>query len=390
MMNLIVVSCPNCAQKYRVPPDRIGLKAKCRCGTRFTLSTDQPIDDETVFGWVMEEADPASGSVMGSTGIVESPVAPQPPRSSRPQQDHLSAPQVIDQTRLELRLERLDELGAHFEFPVSKLEEDTFRMSFPKQCVCCNGQRSLDAYLIVWVDRLRGDERQRLHDGHYREVGRLQEIVSYDKKNWYDDLPATSALPEPYSKPFPFYACSTCAVGDEVSTAVVNVGGQDICRLNIANLEVAAKFFRNNGGRKDPSFEKLVREYEKQKKDRWRSLPTAIRRHIQQWHEMNEGETFQAYFPDADFTPAEAGKAGLVLTDRRLTYHKYTSSREYDLAEAAKVFVQPDPETKLMNVRFVQKGKKDALAHLQPDLVAQLLEQIKTQGKHWKVNSSAR
>jgi len=90
--DLIVIVCPSCSQKYRVPEARIGQRAMCKkCGQRFRIAMEAPIDEDTLFGWVME-GDPGSQSVAGSTAIFDSPVsdvpqtkapAPRPPASRR-------------------------------------------------------------------------------------------------------------------------------------------------------------------------------------------------------------------------------------------------------------------------------------------------------------------
>ncbi|MCH7812626.1 MAG: hypothetical protein IID40_01265 [Planctomycetes bacterium] len=48
-----VVVCPNCMQKYRVPAERMGSRAVCKtCGERFKIASPEPLDDDTVFGWI--------------------------------------------------------------------------------------------------------------------------------------------------------------------------------------------------------------------------------------------------------------------------------------------------------------------------------------------------
>ena len=56
MSETLIVACPTCNQKYRVKSSSVGQRARCKkCGQGFRVSIDQPIDDDTVLGWVMEE-----------------------------------------------------------------------------------------------------------------------------------------------------------------------------------------------------------------------------------------------------------------------------------------------------------------------------------------------
>src|SRR5256885_6473356 len=44
MAEPIVMECPGCSQKYKVPTDRLGKQVQCqKCGARFTLGNDQAV-----------------------------------------------------------------------------------------------------------------------------------------------------------------------------------------------------------------------------------------------------------------------------------------------------------------------------------------------------------
>ena len=74
MSEQVVVRCPQCAQKYRVPLASVGHHGHCKlCHTRFRIAAGPKIDDDTIFAWISED-DPSSGSVAGSTGIFSKPL----------------------------------------------------------------------------------------------------------------------------------------------------------------------------------------------------------------------------------------------------------------------------------------------------------------------------
>jgi len=44
--DVIIIACPSCSQKYRVPEHRIGSRAHCKkCGQHFRIATDAPIEE---------------------------------------------------------------------------------------------------------------------------------------------------------------------------------------------------------------------------------------------------------------------------------------------------------------------------------------------------------
>ena len=381
MTSLIVVCCPKCSQKYRLPSDKVGHKARCKCGQQFTITNDQPVDEDTIFGWVLEDEDPSSQSVMGGTGIFENPFT----SYSQPQ---TAKKQIVDVVQAGVRLDHIDEEGAHFEFPSTELNSSAMRESFPKQCISCGGSRDLLAYVILWTDKMKSDDQLRWRDSQFKHIGKLNDLMSYKSANWLDEVQHIDNLHKPFSLPFPFYGCENCMISNEVKTAVYSAQGMDYCQLAIANLEVAAKFFRNNGGKDKKEFVELIKTIEKQKKDDWKTLPSSVRRNIIQWHKMDEDEKFKAFFPDTDFGKAEIGKAGLVLTDKRLCYRKYSSSREFKLTDSAKIFLQNDSQ--MTNVRITQKGQKDAVLHLNHSYAEKLVSAIKNSGRSWKVSGDLR
>ncbi len=419
MAHSIVVRCPNCSQKYRLSPDKIGAKARCKCGQRFTIASETPLDEETVLGWVIEGADPSSRSVLGGTSIMDTPAAngtdgakdraggtgPGAPGSTSVRQDPISTDRSrctpssgyagkrrtsgpVAPVQPRMKLDHIDELGAHFEFPADMLTDERLRDSFPKQCVCCGRGRRLNVHLIVWNKKLPCDDPLRIREISQQPIGRFQTLAGYAKTSWLSELPKLNNLPEPFSLPFPFFVCSDCTIEDEIVSSLLTIENVDYCQICIANLLIGFTFYRNNGGGGTPEYERLLRESEKHKKDRWRSLPVAVRRKISQWYEIEKQEEFKGFFPDADFSRSEMGKAGVVLTDKHLSFHKYSASREFSLSKGGKIYLQPDQ--KVTTLRIVQRGRKDATVNLEPALVEKMLGELRRSGRQWTVSGQAR
>ncbi len=381
----IVVSCPQCGQKYRLPPERIGSKARCRCGQRFTIALNQPLDDDTILGWVLEDADPSSESVMGGTGIFDSPASSGPNRAD--QSSSSNSPASLIQIQDGVHLVNLDGEGACFEFPALELTRPSLRTSFPKQCVSCGSHRDLYVHLIVWHDRLTRDDPRRLSQTHNLRIGKLRELARFDQPDWIGDLTPIPGLASPFDLPFPFYVCGHCDVQEELAVEVRRFANGDGCRLTIANLEVACHFFRNNDGAGTPDYARLIHQCERQQQDRWQRLPFALRRQLRSWYEPVDGEQFRAYFRDVESDSTDEGREGLILTDRRIAFRKNTSDREFALDQGGKILVETDLSA--TSIRIQQKGQKEAVVQLDQHDADQLIHEVRHHFQNWKITGQS-
>ncbi len=376
MPDLTVVVCPGCLQKYRVASDRLGRKATCKkCGERFKIAVKPQIDDDTIFGWVTED-DPASSSVMGSTGIF-TPSATQAPAK----RERWSRPKPPAEPRV--KFDRIDEIGAYFEFPSYLLEDPALRASFPHRCVHCLGQKDLTVHFLIWGDKLPRSDALRLNDAENRTVRKLEDIMKRDPVDWFDQLEPISMLPPPFSNPVPYYVCGQCSAIGEVVSHVLSREAMEHCQVAIANLSIALDFFRNNGGRSEPEYKELQTASRQQKDDQWRRLPFAVRAKISQWFSLEEEEKFLGYFPDEDFSRSETGSAGLILTDKRMVYKKYASHRQYPLAKGGKLFIETDRAAAMAEIS--QKDERDAMLTVKPQAATHLAKLLTHQSQPWEI-----
>jgi hypothetical protein len=388
--DITIIACPSCSQKYRVPPSRIGHHAVCKkCGQRFKIAREtpgEPVDEDTLFGWIME-GDDASESVMGSTSIFEppSPVPPppQPATPRRPPTARSARPKPPDKPRV--KFDRIDEIGAYFEFASTKLSDPELRMSFPHRCVGCLGKERLDVHLVIWGDQLPSADAIQLREAEVRMVRSYSSLKRQYGNDWFDHLDRIEIMPPPYNLPFPYFVCKDCTPIGAVTCHVLHHGGREFAQLAIANLTVALDFYRNNGGRESPGYQRLLVASRQQRDNQWTSLPFAVRAKINQWFTIQEGERFLGYFADRDFSRTEAGVAGLILTDRRIVYKKYASHREYDLAQQGSVLIEADRSSAMIEV--TQEGQRSAVLTASPLAAGSLAKSLRSLNGPWTVRA---
>ena len=97
--------------------------------------------------------------------------------------------------------------------------------------------------------------------------------------------------------------------------------------------------------------------------DAWIRLDEKVRQRLGTWCEFEPGERFTHYLNDAEFGSKDEGLAGVVMTDRRMIYHRYhrRGSVRFDDKEA-KLHLRPDgddaslvvstPDGKIKAARF--------------------------------------
>ncbi|HUU85987.1 MAG TPA: hypothetical protein VM243_21025 [Phycisphaerae bacterium] len=376
MSDLKVVVCPNCLQKYRVRATQVGRRAVCKtCGQRFKIAEDQKIDDDTIFGWVTAD-DPAGNSVLGGTGILTPPPAEKPAAAAQ-----WRRPPPPDRPRV--KFDRIDEIGAYFEFPAFVLDDPDLRCAFPHRCVHCLTPKDLTVHVMIWGDKLPRSDALRLNEAESRTVRKLDELMARDPLEWFDKLDPIGVLPPPYSNPFPYYVCGQCSPIGEVICHVLDHEGIEHCQVAIANLTIAVDFYRNNGGRKEPAYQKILVASRLQQDNQWQQLPFAVRAKISQWFTQDEGESFLGYYPDEAFSRSETGTAGLILTDRRMVYKKYASRREYKLDAAGTLFIEATRAA--ANIEISQEGERDAMVTIKPLAAGNLARRLGEAATTWQI-----
>lgn len=381
MSEYVVVRCSSCSQKYRVTLSSIGRKARCRkCNTPFVIGKEKPVDDDTIVAWLTDE-DPSSESVMGSTGIFQSSeVAPGQPAEGTGEELAVSAAGGRAERAVRLRKIKVD--GAHFSFPAAALAGEELRNSFPRKCVGCGSRGDLEVHLLYWPERMVPHDRTHWADRVNAALGKLESFANSSDQALLKQLPRTRHVAKPFSLPFPVFACEYCDVSKEVEAHVLARERGEACRLRIASLAIAVGFFRNNGGRGCSAYHRLIEERDL-RRDPWRELDPRLRRRVSQWFEPQAGERFVRFFCDTEFSALDSGRAGIVVTDRRLVFRLHAACEGYLLDQDARVelFRKGD----LAIVHIYQEGHPPAVAKLDLLAVDELMATLEKLGCRWAV-----
>ena len=365
----ILVMCPGCSLKFKVPVRLIGKRARCNdCQTIFVLEAPAGMLEDTVAEWLFEGAvqpKPIDSAVGGTP--VKAAAARRP--RQRPPSAHASAADAV-------RLERIDDMGAYFEFPAERLPDYQLRGSLPRKCIACSSQEDLRVQLLVWTDRLPPRDQLRLQDNQASSAGMLADYQGQPLEEYLGRLPQVKILPAPYSLPLPYYVCHDCSTVGEVLTHVLAHGQKEYCQIMIANLEVAADFLMANGGAESEDYHMILEAWQRQKEDPWRTLSLGVRNRLSNWFEKKTGERFVEFFPDAEFSKAELGTAGLILTNRRAIYKKFAALREFDMNKPTNLRCTQGPEK--WQLEISQMGTRAAIFSLMSHAAARFVAKCRS------------
>ena len=194
MAEKLLVRCPHCGKAYRVPPEGVGRKARCaQCGTKFVVELSSQPQEFPLTGEVFEEerGPSASGTFAGITpedSFVakalrgEEPDQPVTTIGPRPE---ISGPKPelvkpfpepsVETPGATIILERIDDMGAYFEFPTPQLADANLRNAFPRRCVGCGAREDLKIHLLVFTDRLPARDALRSKELEVRDYGQLSD-----------------------------------------------------------------------------------------------------------------------------------------------------------------------------------------------------------------------
>jgi hypothetical protein len=355
------------------------MKARCsKCGQAFKLLEEPPIDDETIFGWVTED-DPGGSSVLSGTGIFSNSFHES---TQVPVHNRWVHPPPPAEPRVELVT--VDDSGVTFCFPVDRLRDIGMRMSFPHRCAQCLGREDLEVHLIIWPEKVPLRDAAMIQETETRSHRNLQRLMQSRGLNWFEGLERIPTLPQPFNEPFPFCICPHCSVFGAIRGRVYMQGAQEMCQLIVGHPSLALEFYRNNGGRDSPGYKRLLVASRQRRDNQWQALAVGIRIKLGQWFTPKADERFLGYFADRDFAKTERGTAGLVMTDKRMVYHKYAALREYTLEEGGTLEIEATRA--IANVEITQANRKPAILATTPLAASSLARTLTGLKKPWQIN----
>ncbi|NLF29580.1 MAG: hypothetical protein GX591_01690 [Planctomycetes bacterium] len=339
------------------------------CGHDFVIKA--PSLDDTVLDWLNDEIPddaPAQAAPVRASATVaqgRSAAAPAPVSAGAPMP--VEAATVVEAG---LRLSHTDALGAFVLFPPSMLNDSAFRSSMPRCCLGCGSKSHLRVHVVRWQSIYNSADRsqRREDDKPVPATVGAENLIDLPDDKLLAALPVQPNVPNPYNLPFPYYICGRCSPVGAIMTHVrQDAQGNEVCEIGISSLKRAAQFLARNLGRDHEDFKRLYEEIQRGQGDSWSALPLAVRNRIDKWFRAAEGERFVCYLRDSDFAKAESGLGGLVITDRRVVFHKFACHREFPIAEPMEI--QVDQHDSIYRITFTSKEVKPAVLKSDPTLL---------------------
>jgi hypothetical protein len=318
--------------------------------------------EDTIIGWLVDEPDETTVRAESAPSRGESP------------------------KHFPVRLARVDASGAQFCFHPEVLYNEDFRASLPRQCIVCGSRTGLVVHLVTWSRTAGEGPRVDLPYAPASSVLELDDYPDLYGGQLLARLPMVQGVSEPYCLPFPYYVCRYCS---PIGAMVANVRPgtrrrNEECELQIPSLLQAEMFAAAIRGPDDPARYEIRKIRKSQEGDPWQRLPRFTRVRIEQWFQPTESEKFIGYFPDADYSQAEAGLAGVAVTDQRLVFRKNVRLTTVALRDISGVAVARSGAHVTVDILPAQ-GKPIRLRALPADAgeLEQLLNDLmaRTQGK---------
>ncbi len=341
-MSQISSTCPSCGIELAIPAGCQAKRAKCAaCGAAFALAellSDESAHTAEIADWLNDNS--AAGALAPKQDNYT------PHRQAQVQVPTRKMPTIVDgggALSFQVRLKHVDEMGAFLLFDSSLLFQEEFRSKFPQKCITCGSTDELSIYTVEWHcsrTKKRADMKERT-GYHMPSVFELDRFKEHSPIKLLSVLSKIEFIPEPYCLPFPYYVCKSCSPVGAIMTDIRpnNDTEGEMCELGIASVQQAYAFAVSACGERSTIAQEIEAALKNGGGGAWKRLPLAVRNRIKQWFTLASEEDFLAYIPDADFSKAEAGIAGVIVTDKKLVYHKSLSLIEF--ARDQKVSCEP-------------------------------------------------
>lgn len=251
---------------------------------------------------------------------------------------------TITGPRPHLAVLEINQSGVKFAFDSIWLDLIAFRASMPMRGVFGgnNTREDLRARPMVWADR-SGAVIRSVSDVETRYEQPL--LANWNHRDIINAMGIIEGLPRPFCNPMPYFVDKYHLNMSLNCCTFKRPDGGLTCEVIIANGDVAMEWLRNVNGMCGPEFEALQRELQIIHSDRWALLPEQVRQRVTVWCRFQTRERFELYLNDAEMASRDAGLAGLVVTDRRMIYHKFHHNGQVDLASPGTLIVKKIDET---------------------------------------------
>jgi hypothetical protein len=262
--------------------------------------------------------------------------------------------------------------GVTLQFDSIWLQHDGFRLSMPVQCAFCGHfqRQDLAARPLIFPERAYDQTRtpQQIEQGH------IQSMRLSHPEGLLAAMGTLSAMKRGFESVLPYYSCPKHMGGVLRCQSEDRTEGGVTCEIVIPHGPTALRWLERVNGVCGPEAALLERDLAALSSDAWQNLAESCRQRLAAWCTFEGGERFEQYFLDADLARADAGLAGVVITDQRLIYHKYHHQGQIRLDEDASLLIQRDD--RLANLMVEMGGKRVKVATLQAKDVAALIDAL--------------
>lgn len=231
--------------------------------------------------------------------------------------------------------------GVSLSFAAELLRHEVFRTSMPIRCAFTGKDPStrLVSRPMIFANRSEDLAAQpRAYEMRYEQtVG-----AKHSPREHVRGIGRMEDFGQPFDRPILYYACDGHAGESITCRAHTDPQGRDHCEILIPFGDTAVDWVSRVNGRCGPEYALLKTTVAHLKNDGWTSLSEKIQRRLETWCKFERGERFKLYLNDADLTVSDAGLGGVVVTDRRLLYHKFRRSRSLSLNQDAILHLRTD------------------------------------------------
>ncbi len=262
-------------------------------------------------------------------------------RTARPAQSLPDYPtnMPVDADRPYLLVCQVHTNGVILRFEARWLECERFRASLPMCCVISGeaNRTKLLARPLVFGDQSRGkitsvEPVEARHEQTVNEVLVPADIVQA--------MGMLMDLPHPVNLAMPYYVSVGHRHESIRCSASMGPDGRLMCDVAMPNLRVALDWLGRVNGVCGPEYERLEQDVLLTESCGWREMEEVTRQRIAVWCDFEPRERFITYVADSDFSKRDAGLAGLVITDRRLVFHKHHRNGEVRFNEPATLYLR--------------------------------------------------
>lgn len=284
----------------------------------------------------------------------------------------------ISEHRPHLLVQGCSQVGVTLTFESRWLTHLAFRASLPVRCAFTGLSRREELIIrpMIFLKHFEGKERS-AHALEQRYERRFSGVQS--PRELVLSMDRIDGMIEPFNHP-PIYYSSKQHAGTALSCQTrVQHDGSFLCDILMPDNRTALEWLGRVNGVCGADYELLERDVAMLGSDAWRQLSEKCRERLAVWCKFQPREHFQLYINDVEFSSADSGLAGVVVTDHRLIYHKYHHRGEISLSQEATLHVKTDG--RVARIAVQTKGRLGRVGKIHTKDMARLVETLSSAPK---------